>query len=240
MVGVGTVVGNGCTSGHGICGVTTLRIRSIVATSTFILSGMIVSTLNNSSQYASKPFSSLFPVASTSEVVTYAVIGLALATCGSLFVKKVAPFLEHSYAVVLEAMFGASFGTALVLSGMVNPSSVFGFLDLNNWNPLLMLVMGSSLAIALPLNYFIDSMKQPIFNDSFAASVYNSIDRKLIFGSAVFGAGWGLSGCCPGPLIVNFGRIENPTSQMSFTMLLLGMWSGQYISHFLDSAKNSR
>lgn len=41
LVGFGTVLGSGCTSGHGICGLSRLSIRSIVATATFILSGII-------------------------------------------------------------------------------------------------------------------------------------------------------------------------------------------------------
>ena len=40
-VGVGTQMGNGCTSGHGICGVARLSKRSIVATLTFILAGVV-------------------------------------------------------------------------------------------------------------------------------------------------------------------------------------------------------
>lgn len=41
LVGVGTQVGNGCTSGHGICGVSRLSPRSIVATATFIATGAL-------------------------------------------------------------------------------------------------------------------------------------------------------------------------------------------------------
>ncbi|NOI29668.1 YeeE/YedE family protein [Vibrio coralliilyticus] len=37
MVGFGTRLGNGCTSGHGICGVGRLSLRSIVATAIFML-----------------------------------------------------------------------------------------------------------------------------------------------------------------------------------------------------------
>src|SRR5690606_35381501 len=39
LVGFGTLLGNGCTSGHGICGVSRLAPRSLVATGTFMLSG---------------------------------------------------------------------------------------------------------------------------------------------------------------------------------------------------------
>ncbi|MCG3728346.1 YeeE/YedE family protein [Vibrio cincinnatiensis] len=37
LVGLGTRLGNGCTSGHGICGIGRLSIRSIVATGVFML-----------------------------------------------------------------------------------------------------------------------------------------------------------------------------------------------------------
>jgi uncharacterized membrane protein YedE/YeeE len=39
LVGLGTRIGNGCTSGHGICGISRLSLRSMVATATFIASG---------------------------------------------------------------------------------------------------------------------------------------------------------------------------------------------------------
>ena len=41
LVGVGTKIANGCTSGHGVCGVSRFSIRSIVATISFILTGVV-------------------------------------------------------------------------------------------------------------------------------------------------------------------------------------------------------
>ncbi len=41
MVGFGTRMGNGCTSGHAICGIARFSVRSIVATLTFMASGFI-------------------------------------------------------------------------------------------------------------------------------------------------------------------------------------------------------
>lgn len=41
LVGFGTILGNGCTSGHGVCGISRLSPRSIVATIVFILAGII-------------------------------------------------------------------------------------------------------------------------------------------------------------------------------------------------------
>ena len=40
LVGVGTTLGSGCTSGHGVCGIARLSIRSIVATLTFMATGV--------------------------------------------------------------------------------------------------------------------------------------------------------------------------------------------------------
>ncbi len=41
VVGVGTSLGNGCTSGHGVCGMSRLSIRSIVATVVFMLTAIV-------------------------------------------------------------------------------------------------------------------------------------------------------------------------------------------------------
>jgi uncharacterized protein len=45
LVGVGTRLGSGCTSGHGVCGLSRLSPRSLVATLTFMLAGVISVTL---------------------------------------------------------------------------------------------------------------------------------------------------------------------------------------------------
>ena len=41
LVGIGTKVGTGCTSGHGICGISLLSLRSIIATITFMITAII-------------------------------------------------------------------------------------------------------------------------------------------------------------------------------------------------------
>ena len=40
LVGFGTLLGNGCTSGHGVCGISRFSTRSIIATITFIFFGI--------------------------------------------------------------------------------------------------------------------------------------------------------------------------------------------------------
>jgi uncharacterized protein len=41
VVGFGTQLGNGCTSGHGVCGISRLSVRSLIATVTFMLTGFV-------------------------------------------------------------------------------------------------------------------------------------------------------------------------------------------------------
>lgn len=41
LVGLGTAIGSGCTSGHGICGLSRLSLRSFVAVMVFVLSGVL-------------------------------------------------------------------------------------------------------------------------------------------------------------------------------------------------------
>ena len=41
LVGIGTRIGGGCTSGHGVCGIGRLAVRSIVATVTFVFAGIV-------------------------------------------------------------------------------------------------------------------------------------------------------------------------------------------------------
>jgi hypothetical protein len=48
IVGLGTRLGNGCTSGHGLCGMSRLSKRSIVATVVFFGTGVVTATVYGS------------------------------------------------------------------------------------------------------------------------------------------------------------------------------------------------
>lgn len=45
LVGFGTRLGNGCTSGHGVCGIPRLSVRSLVAVMTFMTTGVLTAVL---------------------------------------------------------------------------------------------------------------------------------------------------------------------------------------------------
>lgn len=44
LVGIGTRLGNGCTSGHGICGLSRLSVRSLAAVAVFMAAGIVTAT----------------------------------------------------------------------------------------------------------------------------------------------------------------------------------------------------
>ena len=53
LVGTGTRIGGGCTSGHGVCGISRLSIASLVATATFIATGAATVAIAN--LFAARP-----------------------------------------------------------------------------------------------------------------------------------------------------------------------------------------
>jgi len=98
---------------------------------------------------------------------------------------------------------GIIFGIGLVISGMTNPDKVIAFLTLNsNWDASLIFVMGSALLIT-GIGYRLAHQKSaPLFEQDFHAPAAQTIDKRLLSGSALFGIGWAFSGYCPGPAIV--------------------------------------
>ncbi len=99
---------------------------------------------------------------------------------------------------------GLLFGAGLTLSGMVNPMKVVNFLDLfGTWDPTLIFVMGAGLAVTFIGYRLVLARAKPLYAESFSLPATTGIDGKLIGGSVLFGAGWGLTGFCPGPAIAS-------------------------------------
>lgn len=101
---------------------------------------------------------------------------------------------------------GLLFGAGLILSGMTDPGKVKAFLDVSGrWDPSLALVMASAVAVHFVLIRLIERRNAPLFGNTFPRLTRRDIDIPLVVGAGVFGVGWGLSGVCPGPAIVNLG-----------------------------------
>ncbi len=95
---------------------------------------------------------------------------------------------------------GLLFGTGLLISGMLDPANVLGFLDFfGAWRPQLALVMGSAVVIAAPEFLFVRRRGRNALGAPVELPDRRRIDLPLLAGAAVFGIGWGLAGICPGP-----------------------------------------
>lgn len=97
---------------------------------------------------------------------------------------------------------GIVFGAGLALSDMVNPARVQAFLDVaGRWDPTLLWVMAAAIPPSAAAYFFSRRMKRPLLGQEFAIPASRTVDPRLMAGAALFGAGWGLVGYCPGPAI---------------------------------------
>jgi len=109
---------------------------------------------------------------------------------------------------------GALFGLGLVVSGMTDTTKVQGFLDFfGRWDATLVFVMGGAI-IPMFFAWRIAAVrKKSVLGGLIPLTPKTEIGRALIIGSMLFGAGWGLSGFCPGPALasVSFGGLGGVT-----------------------------
>lgn len=105
--------------------------------------------------------------------------------------------------ILIALLSGGLFGAGLFISGMTDTRKVQGWLDIfGNWDPTLAFVMGGAI-IPMAIAWQLTNGRRPLAGGSFPAQPDPLLDRKLILGSVLFGAGWGLAGLCPGPAIAS-------------------------------------
>ena len=132
---------------------------------------------------------------------------------------------------IISLVSGIIFSVGLVISEMINPEKVLGFLDLfGNWDPSLAFVMIGALIVSSPLFHIIKNKEKPLFTEKFNYSNNKEVNNRLIVGSALFGAGWGLGGLCPGPAISSIALIN-----INSITFVFAMFFGFYLVKFLKS-----
>ncbi len=97
---------------------------------------------------------------------------------------------------------GAVFGAGLALSGMTDPAKVIGFLDFfGHWDPRLTATMGGAVTVAALGQWLVRRRGRALLCADPLAAPSSRIDARLLAGSVIFGAGWGLAGLCPAPAL---------------------------------------
>ncbi len=119
---------------------------------------------------------------------------------------------------------GALFALGLITSDMVNPARVLGFLDVAGaWDPTLAFVMGGALVPMAIAWRLAAGGSHPLAGGDFPAPASPVIDIRLIGGAALFGAGWGLVGFCPGPALTALGT-GNAEALIFTAAMITGMF----------------
>ena len=110
---------------------------------------------------------------------------------------------------------GFLFGIGLWVSGMANPKKVLGFLDVTgNWDASLMLVMAGAVAVTL--------VGFKIYREKIPVPTLKDIDPPLVAGAAIFGAGWGIAGYCPGPALTALSTLSQESVVFVAAMIVGG------------------
>ena len=134
--------------------------------------------------------------------------------------------LEHGLS---EFVVGLLFGFGLILSGMTDPGKVIGFLDLfGKWDPSLAFVMGGAIAVGFFAFRVAQTRTRNFLGGAMRLPTSKDIDQRLVVGSLVFGAGWGLAGFCPGPALVSLGAGQDKAVVFVIAMVL-GMLAFEWL-----------
>jgi uncharacterized membrane protein YedE/YeeE len=118
---------------------------------------------------------------------------------------------------------GLLFGFGLIVSGMIDPAKVLGFLDLAGaWDPSLAFVMIGAIAVGAAAFPVAKKMSRSLTGEPMRLPTSTRLDRRLRVGAAIFGVGWGLAGFCPGPALAGAGAGE-PKALIFVAAMLAGM-----------------
>jgi uncharacterized membrane protein YedE/YeeE len=129
---------------------------------------------------------------------------------------------------------GAIFGAGLSLSGMIQPARVLGFLDFTGaWDPTLALVMFGAVTVHFVATRFVLRRGAPLMEERFHLPTRKDADPRLLFGSAIFGVGWGLAGYCPGP-----GLTAAAAGSFSAIVFVGAMLAGMVLEHATTGKKS--
>jgi len=137
---------------------------------------------------------------------------------------------------IVSLVCGIIFGIGLTVSQMIDPAKVLGFLNIfGDWDPSLAFVMIGALIISSPFFHLFKDNKKPIFADSFSYSANKELNKKLIIGSSLFGAGWGLAGLCPGPAIASLALLN-----INSAVFVVAMFVGFYLAKLSEPTTHAR
>jgi hypothetical protein len=125
---------------------------------------------------------------------------------------------------------GLVFGVGLALSGMARPEVVLDFLQFEDFGLVLVMAGGAATTGVVVGVASYRGGEAPLTGRSYGRRL-KSLDRSVLVGGAVFGAGWGLSGICPGAAYASLG-----VGNLPILWALAGMFLGAYAQGYWREA----
>ncbi len=139
-------------------------------------------------------------------------------------------------SLLLSFASGIVFALGLGISGMTRPVKVIGFLDFaGHWDPSLAFVMIGAISVYFVAYRWIRKRPVPLLAEKFSIPQRKDIDPALVIGAAVFGAGWGLGGFCPGPALTSLASGAAPV-----VVFVGAMVAGMYLQGALTRLSGFR
>ncbi|MEX5731595.1 DUF6691 family protein [Providencia hangzhouensis] len=122
--------------------------------------------------------------------------------------------------ILIALISGILFGLGLVIAGMGNPAKILAFLDITGtWDPSLLITMAVGMVISGIAFLGVKKRSVSVLNCPLQIPTNQTIDKKLVTGSVLFGVGWGLAGICPGPALLLTGM--GLTQGIIFTLAIV-------------------
>jgi uncharacterized membrane protein YedE/YeeE len=141
---------------------------------------------------------------------------------------------------ITEFAVGLMFGVGLMASGMTDPGKVIGFLDLfGAWDPSLALVMGGAVVVGFFAFSLAKKRTSTFLGGVLRFPTNTQMDKPLVIGSLMFGAGWGLGGFCPGPALVSMADGQ-PKAMLFVTAMLIGMLGFELMDRFVHAPRKAK
>jgi uncharacterized protein len=204
-----------------LCGISRLSLRSIVASATFFSVAVGVMLFNQSTL---RPSRWSFSLPQERSLTTLLALQIPVLLYRYIIPKSVP---RQWYKIVSSFTIAVHFAFGLALGGMLQPSKIQNFLVIGSptFDPsLAFLAIGGLLPNLVAWIRYLRNTEKPVYADTMEIPTNTTIDGGLIFGSAIFGLGWGLLGICPGPGIVVEGAFTE--GWRSIGMWILGFSVG--------------
>ena len=138
--------------------------------------------------------------------------------------------MKSAFSVIGAFFGGVVFAVGLGIGGMTEPQNIISFLDIfGEWDPSLAFVMlGAVGSYAILFRLVIKYQAAPLGGSEFFIPSNKVIDKKLIFGSSLFGIGWGITGLCPGPGLASLSSGQ-AYGFVFVVMVVVGIFLAGYI-----------